>query len=412
MINNSMVEPQISQKRLPRAFSDQKNFMALGQCPRARSAIFPSRVDTSDQPIQKRQRPTSTTAKEAHAETASDDAESKNPIGYWRKHQHWPRTYSDSEDKMGHLLARKKSTSALRRKSSALSISSSSTTPTPSDQKPREAKSAQYRDTRYEKLLKAKNSFCHEYESGAKDGTKALRRELLNTKQNTCCMIRTRNEARLMRDIIPLIVPSAEILAIQTVNEDWSDSIPAITTRPQPDYSVRFRENAFSADRLKFLEPFVGTLWDESYFVATWYMYFPFFTCEVKCGVATLDIADQQNAHSATLAVRAVVELVRLVTYKFTKNVYNNWMPDHFKCICSAIDGLPEGISFDVSQESELQFSSQTGLSQELEGHYLSQSEGSVSVAGQDGGVSIANTNGTTPNTSIPQSFKKPRRRL
>ena len=40
-------------------------------------------------------------------------------------------------------------------------------------------------------------------------------------------------------------------------------------------------------------------------------MYFPFLTCEVKCGAAALDIADRQNAHSMTLSVRAIVELFR-----------------------------------------------------------------------------------------------------
>lgn len=42
-------------------------------------------------------------------------------------------------------------------------------------------------------------------------------------------------------------------------------------------------------------------------------MYFPFLTCEVKCGAVALDVADRQNAHSMTLAVRATVELSRLV---------------------------------------------------------------------------------------------------
>jgi hypothetical protein len=42
-------------------------------------------------------------------------------------------------------------------------------------------------------------------------------------------------------------------------------------------------------------------------------MYFPFFTYKVKCGAAALDIADQQNAHSMTLAVRSVVELHKAV---------------------------------------------------------------------------------------------------
>lgn len=42
-------------------------------------------------------------------------------------------------------------------------------------------------------------------------------------------------------------------------------------------------------------------------------MYFPFLMCEVKCGAAALDFADRQNAHSMTIAVRAVVELFRYV---------------------------------------------------------------------------------------------------
>jgi hypothetical protein len=42
-------------------------------------------------------------------------------------------------------------------------------------------------------------------------------------------------------------------------------------------------------------------------------MYLLFLTYEVKCGAAALDIADRQNAHSITLAVRGIVELFRLV---------------------------------------------------------------------------------------------------
>ncbi|KAF7506537.1 hypothetical protein GJ744_011683 [Endocarpon pusillum] len=42
-------------------------------------------------------------------------------------------------------------------------------------------------------------------------------------------------------------------------------------------------------------------------------MYFPFLTCEVKCGAAALDIADRQNVHSMTIAVRSVVELYRAI---------------------------------------------------------------------------------------------------
>jgi len=143
-------------------------------------------------------------------------------------------------------------------------------------------------------------------------------------------------------------------------------------------------------------------------------MYFPYFRCEVKCGAVALDIADRQNAHSMTLAVRGVVDLYRTVkrekelnreilafsvshdnrtvriyghyalidgdkttiyrhlihkfdftaldgkekwtAYKFTKNVYDLCMPTHLKRVCSAIDDLPSDLDFDVSQQSELRF--------------------------------------------------------
>jgi hypothetical protein len=47
-----------------------------------------------------------------------------------------------------------------------------------------------------------------------------------------------------------------------------------------------------------------------SFFMATYSMYFPFLTCEAKCGAAALDIADIQNAYSMTMAVRGIVELL------------------------------------------------------------------------------------------------------
>jgi len=42
-------------------------------------------------------------------------------------------------------------------------------------------------------------------------------------------------------------------------------------------------------------------------------MHFPFLTKELKTGTIGLSIADNQNPHSMTIAVRAVVELFKLV---------------------------------------------------------------------------------------------------
>ena len=80
-------------------------------------------------------------------------------------------------------------------------------------------------------------------------------------------------------------------------------SLFLLLVRPWPNYSVGFAPSAFTEDQRKKLQPYIDSFTDTSFFVATWRMWFPFFTCEVKCGAGTLDVADRQNAHSATLAV-------------------------------------------------------------------------------------------------------------
>lgn len=70
-----------------------------------------------------------------------------------------------------------------------------------------------------------------------------------------------------------------------------------------------FSRSAFSKSQLQKLSHHVGSLCDASLYMATYNMYSPFLTYEVKCGVAGLGIANRQNAHSMTLAVRGVVEL-------------------------------------------------------------------------------------------------------
>ncbi len=359
-------------------------------------------------------------------------ADKVNPISYWIREGIWPEEYKTGKDfdfeqrnDMSHLFVRKRSRSSLRRTQSDPSDI------TPSDQKPREEKSGPYNNPRYKIVLETKGSFMEESDLGITDNSKSCYQNLLNAEQTvpkdslfcggifktTCRKIQDRNEARVIRDISLLIVPSAETLAtrgatnllclIESTNEGWNNSIPVTTTRPQPDYSVGFKRSAFTENQLKKLDPFVGGLYDNSFFMATYYMYFPFLTCEVKCGAGALDVADRQNAHSMTIAVRGIVELFKYVNrekeidreilafsishdhesvriyghyalinendttfyrqpirkfdfteqdgrdrwtaYKFTKNVYDHWMPTHLKRICSAIDIIPADIDFGVS---------------------------------------------------------------
>ncbi|KAK2599075.1 hypothetical protein QQS21_005481 [Conoideocrella luteorostrata] len=413
---------------------------------------------------------------------SQDNGASFNPIQYWAREGQWPRQYF--EPGLEYLRARKKSAPSLGRKRS-----SSATSSTPSDQRPREEKSAPYRDPCYETLLGTKGSFMGTSRLGITSASKALSATLLQTQQAipmdslfhddrfeaTCQKIQNKNEARVIQDISRLLVPSAESLAtrgaehfdvlVESVNEGWNNSVPVTSTRPQPDYSVGFAREAFSQDQLARLSPFIGDFisGDQSYFMATYYMYFPFLTCEVKCGAAALDVADRQNAHSMTLAVRAVTELfsaakredevnrqilafsishnyslVRIyghypvidgkdtkyyrhlictfdlrdlggkekwTTYRFTKNVYDLWMPSHFARICSAIDQLPLNLNFD---DPSLPL---TGLSQDLQSHHIALSDAdgtslSTEGGGQAGHIKNENVTPSTSHTS-PVTAKK-----
>lgn len=175
---------------------------------------------------------------------------------------------------MDRLLARKKSPSRKR--------SNSATSTTPSDQKPREGKSAPYRDQRYETLLGTKGSFMFKSNLDIAGESKTLCRSLLETQQalpnsslfrddlfeSTCLKIHSKNEARVIQDITRLIVPSAETLATfgakhldiltESVNEGWNNSIPPTGTRSQPDYAVGFAREAFTDDQLAKLSPSIG----------------------------------------------------------------------------------------------------------------------------------------------------------
>jgi hypothetical protein len=72
---------------------------------------------------------------------------------------------------------------------------------------------------------------------------------------------------------------------------------------------VGLKSSAFASDQLKKLKPFVGDWQTTSRPVVTDELYFPFLTSEVKCGNEALNIADQQNAHSASIVANAVIKL-------------------------------------------------------------------------------------------------------
>ena len=315
-------------------------------------------------------------------------------------------------------LARKKSSASLRQ--GASEENTDALTENTGD------KSLPYRSPAYAAELADQGSYLREAPEGITDNSKELCQKLLTTKQavpldsdfhddrfkEVCDMVRDRNEARVVEDISPLIAPSPEKLKLYgakelehlvfNTNERWSESIAVTKTRPQPDGSVGFKRSAFTESQVQKLLPYIGDrvpINFVSLFLATWRTFFPFFTREAKGGEGDLDVADKQNAHSMTIAVRGIVELFKVVNreselhreilafsishdasivriyghyalvkereltfwrhpirifdfteqdgkekwtaYRFTKNVYFEFMPEIHERICSAIDQLP-----------------------------------------------------------------------
>ncbi|KAK3366657.1 hypothetical protein B0T24DRAFT_658999 [Lasiosphaeria ovina] len=307
---------------------------------------------------------------------------------------------------MDRLLARKKLLASLRRKRSESGLSS-----TPSDQKPREDKSAPYRNPQYELVLNTKGIFMKEPKEDIGGASKLLCQKLLNGEQddpnksvfddavfrNACQNLQGKKEARVIQDISRLVVPWAETLALR-----------------------------------------VECLVESSFFMAIYYMLFPFLSNEVQCGVQALDVADRQNAHSMALTARGIVEVFRLV--KREKELHRELLAfsvshDHcsmrvygcypviggkdtkhyrhpihkfdFTTIRSAIGQLPSNLDFDVPSLPD------TGLSQRLARHYLSQPDPASMSKEDDGQSSIADQHRITPDTSFtgPGAAKRPRRK-
>ncbi|KAI0872477.1 hypothetical protein GGS24DRAFT_491490 [Hypoxylon argillaceum] len=438
-------------------------------------------LEPNPTPDQKRQRTSCThTADDTCSGPAAcgNSPKQVDPVAFWAREGHWPKEqyWADRVLEMDifkeheHLFARRRALLKLPRK--------------------REQRSALYRNARYPLLLEINGSYMAISKFGITDTSKDFIQTLLGGEitvpketlfdddifVNTCNNLENKNEARVIQDISRLLVPSAESLAhraetliclAESVNEGWDNSVPLTGTRPQPDYAVGFKREAFTAAQLTKLSPLIGDLiaGDCSLFMATYYMYFPFLTCEVKCGTGALDVADRQNAHSMTLAVRAITELYRAVkrenevhrkilgfsishdhksvrifghypvidrksikyyrhpirqfdftelngkekwtTYRFTKSVYDLWMPVHYQMICSAIDQLPSNLGFDRPSLST------TGLSGALRSQDLSQPNASAASlsAGQHGESSITGQRKAAPGTSYMHPGEAKRRK-
>lgn len=127
---------------------------------------------------------------------------------------------------------------------------------------------------------------------------------------------RNRNEAIVNRDVTPMIMPPITSLyfggdnslehVIDEVNADWYDQCVLEGPRLHPDLAIGLFSSAFTEGEIDKLRRYTSV---DNWTQTTMHMFFPFLMCEVKCGREGLDIADRQNMHSCSVAVRAILRI-------------------------------------------------------------------------------------------------------
>ncbi|KAJ5778477.1 hypothetical protein N7520_001723 [Penicillium odoratum] len=194
----------------------------------------------------------------------------------------------------------------------------------------RDTRSYAYRAVNYVTILETKGCFMRQSPGGPMPEDIALCERLLSQPieppigtmledeyiTDFHIALQNRSEARLLVDLHPLIMPSAENQYIQGneslkdvidgYNDPWLKTEPIYGPKPQPDHARGLRWSTFSETQRRKL----GIKPDEkSPYTVREDMYFPYLTAEIKCGNQALELADRQNMHSMCIALRAVVSL-------------------------------------------------------------------------------------------------------
>ncbi|KAI9683909.1 MAG: hypothetical protein M1829_004244 [Trizodia sp. TS-e1964] len=252
----------------------------------------------------------------------------RSHISSWAETALWPKVFYQ-ENPMAHLFVRKAPGSSPTPQESGMDTNYSPNVMTKNE------KNLAYKSPLYRSLALY---ITEDHELGITGNSEKLCKRLLETEhkhpkvsffkdektfQKAFKYLKLRNDFKVIQFLGQLLVPSAEAFVAlyddsslsvlrDSANEGWGDCIPVTCPRPQPDYSVGFDISAFSEAQREKLRPALGELLVRSRFMATHYICFPFLTCEVKCAAGDLEIADRQNSHSLSLAVRGIFELFKL----------------------------------------------------------------------------------------------------
>lgn len=225
----------------------------------------------------------------------------QDPVQHWISFGNWPPSYGDPFNEMSHA------SSPSKRRSSSMHHSS-----------------------RIARLVQ--NGIHMKMSTALQPSSKAVCAELLKGDEQPeflPCYSRDKipdvleraqqcNEPKIQRDITPWVVPSAENLRLtdrgidesigEEVQAEWSRCITMGSTKPKPDFTVGFLQQAFTSDEITKLDNYCSP---ERPFMMTPDIAFPFLICEAKSGFTGIELANLQNIHSASLAVKSIIELYR-----------------------------------------------------------------------------------------------------
>ncbi|RMD39789.1 hypothetical protein DV735_g5339, partial [Chaetothyriales sp. CBS 134920] len=134
-------------------------------------------------------------------------------------------------------------------------------------------------------------------------------------------LVRFKNEPRIVRDITPLVVPSPELLNLdghsgmehicEAMNAEWSQCSTLCGPQPKPDLVAGIAHSAFASEEQEELR-MNHTSDSPNLFPED--MYYPFLVCEVKGSDRPIQEAERQAMHSASIAVRAIVQLYKKIS--------------------------------------------------------------------------------------------------
>ena len=171
-------------------------------------------------------------------------------------------------------------------------------------------------------LLRGENSICKQSKESCIGLTKITRHTIMPTifpqdrLREVINQLANRNEAIINRDVTPMILPPIMSLflggdthlehVVDEVNADWYEQCVLEGPRIRPDRAIGLFASAFTEGELDKLQRYKSV---DNWTQFTGSMYFPFLMIETKCGREGLDVADRQNMHSCSVAVRAILRI-------------------------------------------------------------------------------------------------------